>query len=121
MAMTPRSKAPFITVAKVQYGLKPVGEWFDWENERGDPVKLRTVLYQPDMDNYRMPRFVLDKAVHERLVECDGYYLFILYKINSCNSIIVTHHSMRPASDLKLGTGKKTKIHPRDVLDGVKG
>ena len=121
MAMTTRSKAAFITVAKVQYGLKPLGEWFDWETESGDPVKIRTALYKPDKDNYRMPRLVLDKAVHERLVARDGYYLFLLYKINSYGSIIVIHHSLRPASDFKFGSGKNMKIHPRDLFDGVKG
>lgn len=115
------SKAAFINVARSQYGLTQGTEWFDWENAAEEPVKIRTALDAHKTGPYRLARFVLDIKVHKRLVEWDGYYLFLFYKINNYDSIIVTHHALRKASDFEFGTGKNLKVNPRDLFVGVEG
>ena len=102
------------------YHLKPVGR-FEYKNESGDPVRIRTANIDAHEKEYRLGRFMLSKPVHDKLVSAGGHYLFILYRLNQYGSDIIVKHGMKPASDFEVSGGKIAKIHPRDVFEGVEG
>jgi len=102
------------------YHLKPAGR-FGYKNEAGDLVRIRTANIDAHEKVYRLGRFTLSRDVHNKLVSAGGHYLFILYRMNRYDSDIIVKHGIRPASDFAVSGGKIAKIHPRDVLEGVKG
>ena len=102
------------------YHLKPAGR-FEYTNENGEPVHVRTANIDAHEKEYRLGRFTLSKSVHDKLVSAGGHYLFILYRLNQYGSDIIVKHGMKPASDFEVSGGKIAKIHPRDVFEGVEG
>jgi hypothetical protein len=102
------------------YHLKPAGR-YEYTNEAGEPVHVRTANINANEKEYRLGRFMLSRSVHDKLVSAGGHYLFVLYRLNQYDSDFLVKHGMRPASDFEVSGGKIAKIHPRDVFEEVKG
>jgi hypothetical protein len=119
----PKSFKRFVTDKKLEmlvaeYHLKPSGG-YEYRNEAGDPVRIRTANIAVDGKDYRFVRFDLPRDVHDRLVAAGGYYLFVLYRLNRYGSDLIVKHGIRPASDFEVSGNKVAKVHVSAVFEGV--
>ena len=76
----------------------------------GEPVVVKTCT---DIVEYgRTGRFVIDRKPHEKLVERNGLYLFVVVKPNGDDFDILLHRLMPAAHIIDKTNGLRIKAHP---------
>jgi hypothetical protein len=90
--------------AAEKYGLRLGGvhtSWCDAEFGNGKPVEIKSAMHR--RANGSPGRFRLFRTYHDRLLEADGYYCFVVYRIRG-RGIEVLRTLMTKASRLPSTT-----------------